>query len=205
MPNDFDNLDPVTREEAFLDEIATGENILDPVTREELFLKMIALGKAGESVPDVDPITRREYFLKKIAGSFTGGGGLTNIVHDRFEVTGVSSTQKKEYEFTYTPDNAPSGCVVIISAINPTAGQFSYYVGSAVIMKMENANSEPTRGIGMNTLAAYSVNNNNGLMLYTVKLTGAPSDPVVTCEIWSKTGTQFTIIDGSYNIDAYIF
>lgn len=205
MPNDFDNLEPVTREEAFLDEIATGETILDPVTREEAFLKMIALGKAGETIPDLDPITRREYFLKKIAGSFTGGGGLTNVVHDRFDVTGASSTQKKEYEFTYTPVSAPSGCLVIISAINPASGQFSYYVGTAMIMKMENANSVPTRGMGMNTAATYSVNNNNGLMLYTVKLTGAPSAPLVTCEIWSKTGTQFSLVDGSYNIDAYIF
>lgn len=75
MPNDFDNLEPATREEAFLDDIATGADYLDPVTREEAFLKMIALGKAGETVPDIDPITRREYFLKKIAESFTGGGG----------------------------------------------------------------------------------------------------------------------------------
>lgn len=75
MPNDFDNLEPVTREEMFLDEIATGENILDPVIREEAFLKMIALGKAGETFPDIEPITRREYFLKKIAESFTGGSG----------------------------------------------------------------------------------------------------------------------------------
>ena len=202
----LENLTSITREEAFLDKIAGETVTISPITRLERFLDAIANSRAGELPGAPDPITRREYFLKKIADSFAGGGGgLTNIVHDKFDVSGASSTQKKEYEFTYTPEYAPSGCLVIISAINPTAGQFSYYVGSAMLMKMENTNAAPTRGMGMNTLAAYSLNNNNGLMLYTVKLTGAPSDPLVTCEIWSKTGTQFSVIDGSYNIDAYIF
>lgn len=105
MPNDFDNLEPVTREEMFLDEIATGENILDPVIREEAFLKMIALGKAGETFPDIEPITRREYFLKKIAESFTGGGGVESET-GTFVGADPRATSK-EITFTNSHDRAP--------------------------------------------------------------------------------------------------
>lgn len=74
----LENLEPVTREEALLDQIAVGESELTggPVTRHEWFMTAIAAAKAGSPVNEdaLDPVTREEYFLKKIAESFTGGG-----------------------------------------------------------------------------------------------------------------------------------
>ena len=137
MPNDFDNLEPVTREEAFLDEIATGENILDPVTRKEAFLKMIAQGKAGETFPDLDPITRREYFLKKIAESFTGGGGEM----ESGTYTPESDTLHPTIALSETHDRAPDLYYIAnisVDADNPP--------GAAMALWMVYINWETTLG-----------------------------------------------------------
>lgn len=77
----LENLEPVTREEALLDQIAVGDSELTdgPVTRHEWFMTAIAAAKAGSPVAGedaLDPVTREEYFLKKIAESFSGGGGV---------------------------------------------------------------------------------------------------------------------------------
>ena len=61
----MDNLEPITRNEMFLN----GDD-LEPITREEMIL-------AGE---DLEPITRHEWFLKKYRGGGGGGGyDLVNI------------------------------------------------------------------------------------------------------------------------------
>lgn len=61
----MDNLEPITRNEMFLN----GDD-LEPITREEMIL-------AGA---DLEPITRHEWFLKKYRGGGGGGGyDLVNI------------------------------------------------------------------------------------------------------------------------------
>ena len=65
-------LEPLTREEQFLDAIADNQDpVLEPLTREEHFLNAIATGET----PTLTPMTREEYFLNKIATSEHGGGG----------------------------------------------------------------------------------------------------------------------------------
>lgn len=148
MPNDFDNLDPVTREEFFLDEIATGENVLEPVTRKEAFLKMIALGKAGDSFPDIDPITRREYFLKKIAGSFTGGG----VESETGTFVGPDPrATSKEITFSNSHDRAPDLIFVrlvqetwdasVLTASDRVLWAYEYYGNIITVPVLSGTNS----------------------------------------------------------------
>lgn len=185
-----DELTPVTRLEGFL----TGDEQLTPVTRLEKIL-------AGE---DVEPVTRLEQFLKMAAG---GGGEFTQIVNDTITVENTSSTAQIVYTFTYTPSSAPSSCLVLISANNPATGQFCYYCGLTLIKDIVNITSAPKAGIGLDQSGTTSSNNNAGVYLYTVTLTGAPSAPVVTVQIRAKSGSPFStpaLIDGTYHIDAYI-
>lgn len=107
----LENLTPIIREEAFLNEIATGEFNMDPVTREEAFLKMIAVRKAGEEFPDIDPVTRREYFLKKIADSFSGGGDV-EMESGVMQLAEDSTTPS--IQFSNTHDTLPNFAFVIL-------------------------------------------------------------------------------------------
>ena len=69
-------LEPLTREETFLNAIAEGQTpSLDPLTREEHFLNAIAT----HETPTLAPMTREEYFLNKIAESGGGGGGSSDF------------------------------------------------------------------------------------------------------------------------------
>lgn len=69
--------EPITREEMFLNAVATGEVAnLEPITREEMFLAK--LGGADVSTPT--PITRKEQFLQKAIQS--GGSGGESEEHE---------------------------------------------------------------------------------------------------------------------------
>lgn len=64
-------IEPITRQEAFMNAVATGTSVdLEPITREEMFLAKAG----GQNVTTPTPITRREMFLSKISGSSGGGG-----------------------------------------------------------------------------------------------------------------------------------
>ena len=66
-------MEPITRQEQFLNSIATGDSAeLEPITREEMYLSAIA--GSTESKPE-KPITRKEMFYEKILESGGVGGG----------------------------------------------------------------------------------------------------------------------------------
>jgi hypothetical protein len=71
--------EPITREEVFLNSVATGEATnIEPITREEMFLAKLG----GADVTTPTPITRKERFLQKAiasgGGGGSGGGGSTD-------------------------------------------------------------------------------------------------------------------------------
>ena len=88
---------PVTREEVFLNAVATGETsgLPTPITREEVFYNAIANGTT-EGLPT--PATREEVFLNAIAQS--GGGG--SITVEPLSVT-ENGTYTAEEGTAYSP------------------------------------------------------------------------------------------------------
>ena len=78
-------LEPLTREETFLNAIAEGQTpSLEPLTREEHFLDAIAKHES----PTLTPMTREEYFLNNIATSGGGGGGSSDFTTATLTIAG---------------------------------------------------------------------------------------------------------------------
>lgn len=199
----LENLEPITREEAFLDEIATGELILNPIIREEVFLKMIALGKAGELFPDVDPITRHEYFLRKIAESFSGSLGAP-VYHDDLTIEGATTTAQTIATLTLDPpSSAPYVALVVCKAVDPTPGQYRIFVGYSLVNTLAS-NSSPLSKGGAGSDGASSSGSATGIYISTSSITGAPDTPKHNITLQCKKGSGvIQNLDGDYSLDIY--
>lgn len=68
--------DAITREEKYMEAIATGSpSNIKPITREEMFLARAG----GQNVTTPEPITRREKLLQGIIDNGGGGGGGLDV------------------------------------------------------------------------------------------------------------------------------
>ena len=85
--------DPITREEMFLNAVATGVSSgIEPITREEKYLAYIG----GQDVIPPEPITRKEYFFSMIS---PGGGSGVTIKNQNKTVT-ENGTYKADSGYT---------------------------------------------------------------------------------------------------------
>lgn len=129
-------MNPITKKEALLDNIAGGENQVEPRTRLETFLAAIA---NGDPVPE--PRTREEYFLAKIAENGGGGGGSDNYdyVDGVSDGTGITfnKIRESEGEFFAVAVNPPTSgnSVFAVACI----GEFLYAVGPGTLTDSVNA------------------------------------------------------------------
>ena len=93
-------MEPITRQEKFLNSIATGDSAeLEPITREEMYLSAIA--GSTESKPE-KPITRKEMFYEKILESVGVGGGGDGTAKPEQTKT-IEVTENGTYKIT--PDS----------------------------------------------------------------------------------------------------
>ena len=93
-------MEPITRQEKFLNSIATGDSAeLEPITREEMYLSAIA--GSTESKPE-KPITRKEMFYEKILESGGVGGGGDGTAKPEQTKT-IEVTENGTYKIT--PDS----------------------------------------------------------------------------------------------------
>lgn len=131
--------EPITREEIYLNSIASGETPeLKPITREEMFLAKAG----GQNIKTPTPITRKEMFLSGISSN--GGGGenklnqlltktLTEVTAE--DLKGITTIPKQTFEYQASlssvtlPDEITS---IEEKAFNRCKNLKTLYVGSGI-------------------------------------------------------------------------
>lgn len=94
------DLEPITREETFLNAIAENQSAdLTPTTRQEIFLNAIATGQSA----GLTPVTREEHFYQKIIDNGSGGGGGGSSTLSTCKLTVGSAFQDRHELFLTLP------------------------------------------------------------------------------------------------------